>query len=394
MASTQSLPLQGKQAGDQEKPGTGRLMCVDVFRGLLVAGMILVDNPGSDEQAYSAIRHAQWNGWTPADLIFPSFVFLVGVSMTYSFPARRARGQTRAQILRHAFVRSLILIAIGLLVNASPIVGLDVHTWRFEGITQRIALCYLATAVLVLWSDTRGLMIALFACLVGYWTILRFFPVPGFGVPGRDIPFMDPDRNMVAWLDRLLFPGRLYNGTRDPEGIISTIPATATTIMGVLAGKWLHNDKLPIAKAKWLLVAGSCGLLLGLTWNRWFPINKNLWTSSFVLFSGGFALFILGCLYWLLEIQRWRRWTMPALVFGMNAIAGFVADSFVYGPGYTFQMKGPAGAPVSWHEGLNARLLTLTGNPQIASLLYSLAAVGFCWVLLWLLWRKQVFLKI
>jgi predicted acyltransferase len=315
--------------------------------------------------------------------------------MVYSFPARLARGQTKAQILQHAFLRSVILIAIGLLVNASPIFGLDIHTWRLEGVTQRIALCYLATAVLVLWSDTRGLIIALFVCLIGYWATLRFVPVPGFGIPGRDIPFMDPDRNIVAWLDRLLFPGRLYNGTRDPEGIISTIPAIATTIIGVFAGKWLRTEKLQTAKLKGLLAAGLSGLLLGLLWNRWFPINKNLWTSSFAVFSGGFALFALGCLYWINEIKHWRgRWTMPILVFGMNAIAGFVADSLVYGPGYTFQMKGPAGTPVSWHEGLNARLLSVTGNPQVASLIYSLAAVGFCWLLLWLLWRKRIFLKI
>jgi predicted acyltransferase len=396
MASTQPLTLPASQAVYQnQQPVPGRLMCVDIFRGLAVAGMILVDNPGSDEQAYSAIKHAQWNGWTPADFIFPSFLFLVGVAMAYSFPARLARGQTRLQILQHAFIRSLILIVIGLLVNASPIIGLDVHTWRLEGVTQRIALCYLAAAVLVLWSDTRGLMVALLACLLGYWAILRFVPVPGFGVPGRDIPFMDPDRNIVAWLDRLLFPGRLYNGTRDPEGIISTIPAVATTIIGVLAGKWLRSDNAASTKAKWLLIAGSSGLILGLLWNRWFPINKNLWTSSFAVFSGGFALLFLGCLYWLLEIKCCRgRWTMPILVFGMNAIAGFVADSLVYGPGYTFQMRGPGGAPVSWHEGLQARLLSLIGNPQVASLIYSLGAVAFCWVLLWLLWRKHVFLKV
>lgn len=396
MASTQQLEQAAPQAAQQTTtPGTGRLMCLDVFRGLLVAGMILVDNPGSDAQAYGLIKHAQWNGWTPADFIFPSFVFLVGVSMAYSFPARLERGQTRSQILRHVLIRTLILIVIGLFVNAMPIVGLDIHTWRVEGVTQRIALCYLAAALLVLWSDTRGLVVALFACLIGYWAILRFAPVPGFGIPGRDIPFMDPDRNIVAWLDRLLFPGRLYNGTRDPEGIISTIPAIGTTIMGVLAGNWLRTNRLARVKAKWLLVAGCAGLVAGLIWDRWFPINKNLWTSSFALFSGGFALFVVGCLYWLLEIKRWRGcWTMPILVFGMNAIAGFVADSLVYGPGYTFQMKGPAGTPVSWHEGLNARLLSVTGNPQTASLIYSLAAVGFCWFLLWLLWRKRVFLKI
>jgi predicted acyltransferase len=389
-----SLPAEAI-VNEKQRSAAGRLMSLDVFRGLLVAGMILVDNPGSDQKAYWAIKHAEWNGWTPADFIFPSFVFLVGVSMTFSFPARLARGETRGHILLHAFKRSLILIAIGLFVNAMPIFGLDLHTWRIEGVTQRIAVCYFAAALLVLWSDRRGIIVALVACLVGYWAILRFIPVPGFGMPVRDIPFMDPDRNLVAWLDRLLFPGRLYNGTRDPEGIISTIPAIGTTLMGVLAGNWLRSQNSAASKAKWLVMCGVGGLVLGQLWNRWFPINKNLWTSSFVLFSGGFALLTLACFYWLLEIKRWRgAWTTPILVLGMNAIGGFIADSLVYGPGYTFQMKGSGGTPVSWHEGINDRFVSWVGNAQIASLMYSIGAVLFCWTLLWLLWRKKILLKI
>jgi len=168
-----------------------RLMCLDVYRGMMVAGMILVDNPGSDEHAYWPIMHAKWNGWTPADFIFPSFLFLVGISMVYSYAARRERGDTKQQIFAHAIKRSLILIAIGLLVNASPIIGLDLHTWRFEGVTQRIGLCYFCASILELWAGRREQWIALAACLVGYWTLLRFVPVPGAGVPGRDFPFMD-----------------------------------------------------------------------------------------------------------------------------------------------------------------------------------------------------------
>src|SRR5271154_5863054 len=234
---------------DDEKPQAERLMCLDIFRGLMVAGMILVDNPGSDDKAYWAIKHAEWNGWTPADFIFPSFLFLVGVSMVFSFSARLRRGETRPQILAHAFKRSLILIAIGLFVNASPLIGLDLHTWRFEGVTQRIALCYFAAAILVLWSNRRGAFIAMCACLVGYWALLRFAPVPGFGIPGRDIPFMDPDRNLAAWLDRLLFMGHLFDKTRDPEGLLGTIPATATTLIGVLTGYWLQSGKSPGTKS-------------------------------------------------------------------------------------------------------------------------------------------------
>jgi predicted acyltransferase len=357
--------------------------------------MILVDNPGSDDKAYWPLRHTPWNGWTPADLIFPSFLFLVGVSLVFSFGARLRRGESRAKILRHALKRSLLLVAIGLLVNASPIIGLDLHTWRLLGVTQRIALCYLAAAILVLWSGWRGQLVAMAACLVGYWAILRFMPVPGFGVPGHDIPFMDPDRNVVAWFDRKLLAGRLYNGTRDPEGVISTIPAIATTLMGVLTGQWLRSEKTAPTKTRGMLCAGILGLTSGYAWNLWFPVNKNLWTSSFVLFTGGVALAFLALLYWLVEIKNCRgAWTMPILVFGSNAIAAFVADSLVYGPGYSFNAKGPNGITASWHEAAQARLESIIPGAANASLAYSLSAVMVCWILLWLLWRKRVFIKV
>ena len=225
-------------------PGaSGRLICLDIFRGLAVAGMILVDNPGSDEKVYWPIAHAEWNGWTPADFIFPAFLFLVGVSLVFSFAKRREKGDSRRRILLHVVIRSLLLIAIGLFVNASPFIGVDFHALRFEGVTQRIALCYFAAAILELWSDRRGQIIAIVACLFGYWALLRFVPVPGLGVPGRDIPFMDPNQNLAAWLDRKLFMGHLFDGTRDPEGILSTIPAVATTLLGVLTGHWLRSQK-------------------------------------------------------------------------------------------------------------------------------------------------------
>jgi predicted acyltransferase len=379
---------------ENAKPQAERLMSLDVFRGLMVAGMILVDNPGSDEKAYWAIKHAEWNGWTTADFIFPAFLFLVGVSIVFSFAVRLRRGESRGHILLHAFKRSLILIAVGLFVNASPIIGVDLHAWRLEGVTQRIAVCYFAAAILVLWSDFRGQLIAIAVCLVGYWALLRFAPVPGLGVPGRDIPFMDPDKNIAAWLDRKLFMGHLFDGTRDPEGVISTIPAIATTLIGVLTGYWLRSNRTRGTIAMRMLLFGILGLVAGEVWNVWFPINKNLWTSSFVLFTGGFAVVFLAFLYWIVEIKRWRgAWTMPILVFGMNAIAGFVADSLVYGPGYSFTVKGADGTAVAWHDAAQARLMSLGANAANASLLYSLAALLFCWLLLWLLWRKKIFLK-
>jgi predicted acyltransferase len=188
--------------------------------------MILLDNPGSDEGAYWPIKHAEWNGWTPADLIFPSFLFLVGISLVFSFSSRMEKGDSRRAVWFHVLRRSIILILVGLFVNAMPIYGLDLHTWRFYGVTQRIALCYLVASALELWSGRRGQVIALLACLLGYWALTRFMPVPGFGIPGRDIPFLDPNRNLMAWLDRRLFMGesadlrscqRTNSATRDPH---------------------------------------------------------------------------------------------------------------------------------------------------------------------------------
>ncbi|MGO9305391.1 MAG: acyltransferase family protein [Candidatus Korobacteraceae bacterium] len=394
MSATQPLTAPAPSPeGDHANPYPGRLMWLDVFRGLLVAGMILVDN--GDEHAYWPIQHAEWNGWTPADFIFPSFLFLVGVSMVFSYAARLRRGESRRHILWHAFKRSLMLIAIGLLVNASPFIGNDWHSYRFEGVTQRIALCYFASAILVLWSNRRGQIIAIAACLLGYWAILRFLPVPGFGMPGRDIPFMDQNANITAWLDRKLFMGHLYNGNRDPEGILHTIPAIATTLIGVLTGGWLRSGRDRATIALRMLLFGILGLVAGEVGNVWFPINKNLWTSSFTLFAGGFSLVFLSFLYWILEIRQWHgEWTMPILVFGMNAIAGFVADSLVYGPAYTWTVKGANGSAVLWNDAAHAWLVSLGASPANAALIFSVASVLFCWALLWLLWRKKIFLKV
>jgi predicted acyltransferase len=326
-----------------------RLQSLDIYRGAAVAGMILVDNPGSDELAYGPIKHTVWNGWTPADLIFPSFLFIVGVSLVFSISARLARGESRGHIFIHAFQRTLILIAIGIFLNAFPV--FDVGTWRIEGVLQRIAVCYLISVALFLWTSTRGQVVAAVACLIGYWLLVRFVPVPGFGIPGRDIPFLHPDGNIVAWLDRTLFPGRLYEGTRDPEGLLSNIPAIATCLAGVLTGHWLRTERSARLKVLWMLSAGFICIAVAEVLDFWFPINKKMWTSSFVVLTAGFALVFLAILYWIVEIRQWRGWwTTFFLVFGMNAIAGYVADALVYGPAYSFHTKGPDGTAITWQQ--------------------------------------------
>ncbi len=371
---------------------SSRLLSVDVFRGLAVAGMLLVDYPGDEAAAYWPIRHAQWNGWTAADLIFPSFVFLMGISVVMSFSKRLKRGETRQRIALHAAKRCLILFALGVFLNGFP--EFHLASWRIEGVVQRIAICYLVATFLLLWTDTRGLIIAAVICLLGYWALIRLVPVPGLGLPGRDIPVLAPDQNLVDWIDRALFNGRLYNTTHDPEGVLSTIPAIATAILGVLTGQWLRSERGARAKAVGMVVAGATGMGVGLLWNRWFPINKNVWTSSFVVFTAGFALIFLALLYWIIEIRGWRgRWTMPFLVFGMNAIIAFCFDELLWAPLYYGHAQGADGKMIAWQQYLNGQLLNIA-SPSNASLIFALVTVVTVWVLLWLLYRQRIFVNV
>ncbi len=369
-----------------------RLLSVDVFRGMAVAGMLLVDYPGDEAAGYWPIRHSQWNGWTPADLIFPSFVFLMGISIVLSFSARLQRGETRRQLALHAAKRSLILFAIGVFLNGAP--EFHLATWRVEGVVQRIAICYLVAGILFLWTDTRGVMTAAVVCLLGYWALMRLVPVPGMGMPGRDIPLLVPDRNLNDWIDRALFSGRLYNQTRDPEGILSTIPAVATALAGVLAGVWVRSERSSRAKAVGMLAMGAAGMAVGAIWSHWFPINKNLWTSSFVVYTAGFALVFLSLLYWIIEIRGWRgRWTMPFLVFGMNAIVAYGFDELLWAPLYYGHARAADGSVLAWQQYLNGQFSKFA-NPANASLLFAVVTVLFCWALMWPLYRRRIFVKI
>jgi predicted acyltransferase len=372
-----------------------RLLSLDIYRGLAVAGMILVDNAsGGDGAAYWPVVHVQWNGWHPADFVFPSFLFIVGVAIVFSFRARLERGESRSHLFAHTLKRGAILFAIGVFLNGFPN-HYDPATLRIEGVLQRIALGYVAAAAFVLWSDWRVWALAAFTCLAGYWVLMRFVPVPGYGVPGRDIPFLDPDRNLVAWLDRKLFMGHLYEGTRDPEGLLSTIPAVATALAGALTGAWLRSARTQVEKVRVMLLTGALAFAAGLALSPWFPINKKLWTSTFVLLTGGLSLMLLALIYWLVEMRNRRGgWTALPLVFGMNAIAAFVANAFFYAPMGTLHAGGPNGASITWEEYLFGHLRSLLGNPHIASFAYSLVALLFCWALLWPLYRKRIFLKI
>jgi predicted acyltransferase len=393
LAGTATAARPAKAVPKLAQAPAGRLLSLDLFRGATIAAMILVNNPGDEAVAYWPLLHAEWNGWTPTDLIFPFFLFIVGVSMAFSFASRVERGASRAELLRHVLKRGLVLFALGMFLNGFPN-HYQLSSWRVYGVLQRIALCYVIASILALWTGWRGQTVAIVGCLLGYWLMMRFVPVPGFGVPTRDIPLLDPDRNLVAWLDRKLLMGHLYEVTRDPEGILSTIPAVATTLLGLLTGRWLRSERTREAKALGMAAAGVIGLGAGEIWNAWFPVNKKLWTSSYVLLAAGLALVCLAACYWVLDIHRWRRWATPFLVLGTNAIAAYVFAGVVAHAIGRLEVPLAGGRTASWQELVYERLFSGLASPANASLLYALVFVAVCWAAMWALYRKGVFLKI
>jgi predicted acyltransferase len=357
---------------------SARLVSLDVFRGVTIAAMILVNNPGNGD-AYGPLRHAKWNGWTPTDLIFPFFLFIVGVSLVLSFQSRLRRGDSTRSLARHTVKRSLTIFAIGLLLNGNA--SFDLTIWRIPGVLQRIAVAYFAAAMIALYcKKTYARVIWIAALLGGYWLLMRYVRVPGYGLPGHDIPFLDPNANLAAFLDRKLMTGHLYEGTRDPEGVLSTLPATGTTLCGVLTGGWLSSKRSQAQKMMGMSAMGATGLVLGEVWSVWFPINKNLWTSSYVLFTSGAALLCLAICYWIMDIKHQRSWwTTFFVIFGTNAIAAYVFSELV-------------GMPFRWQDYVLPHF-TRVVSPAMASLLYSLTVVGLCFLPVWWMYRRRIFLK-
>ncbi len=374
-----------------------RLLSLDVLRGLTIAFMILVNNNGSEAAAYWPLKHAAWNGFTPTDLVFPTFLFLVGVTIVFSTESRLAQGATRQSLLSHIIRRSVVLYLLGLVVNSFP--HFHLSTMRFYGVLPRIAICYLIIGSLyVLNTNWRNKAVLAVAALISYWVIMRFVPVPGYGVPGRDIPLLDRDANLTAWLDRQIFSApHLYERTRDPEGLISTIPALATTLMGVLTGIWLRTKRSLAAKTTGIAIAGVTCVLLGSLWNLSFPINKKLWTSSYVLFAGGLSLLLLALCLWLVDLpqeasnrREQPKWLMPFLVFGTNAITAYVFSELFES---TLSSIHPYPG-VNLPQLLFRSIQHVVPDAAFASLLYSLGFVAVCWLVIAALYRRKIFIKI
>lgn len=370
-------------------PPGKRMVSLDVLRGITIAFMILVNNNGDGERAFWALKHTQWNGFTPTDLVFPTFLFLVGISMVFSTDSRIAKGESRGWIAFHAVRRTLILFALGLVVNGYP--QFPLGTLRIYGVLQRIAICYLIGSLIYLISKRVSVQVALLVTvLVGYWILMRFVPVPGYGVPGRDIPLLDKDANLVAYIDRHLLPGRLYEGTRDPEGLLSDIPALGTLLCGMLTARWLRSALAMAQKLKGLIVVGLFALAAGGLWNFWFPVNKKLWTSSYVLYAAGWSLLALAFCFWLVEIRRQKRGLYPWLVFGTNAITVYVFAELFQSTLNAIHVQGA----ITLQRQIYLNILAVVPWPAWASLIYSLCFVAVCFVPVVVLYRKRIFIKI
>ncbi|MCK5571980.1 MAG: DUF5009 domain-containing protein, partial [Bacteroidetes bacterium] len=310
-----------------------RLVSLDAFRGATIAGMILVNNPGSWSTVYPQLLHARWHGWTFTDWIFPFFLWIIGVAMTYSFAKRREKGDTTKTLMLHVARRSAIIFGLGLFLAAFPLGLISTHhfsleTIRIPGVLQRIAICYLIASAIFLNTSVKGQVTWIVGLLTAYWLLVILVPVPGYGAG-----VLDPTGSLCWFVDSNLLAGHTWTGAPapgfDPEGIVSTIPAIATTLFGVLTGHLLRSALSKEEKTVWMFVGGNSLLLLGVILDMWLPINKNLWTSSYTVFMAGWAMVCLGMFYWLIDVKGYRKWVTPFVIYGMNAITVFVLAGLV-----------------------------------------------------------------
>ncbi len=362
-----------------------RLSSLDAFRGFTIAGMILVNNPGSWNHVYPPLRHTVWHGCTPTDLIFPFFLFIIGVALSFSFTRRLELADRRSLHLK-IIRRSLIIFALGMLPRFIP--DFDLSNLRIAGVLQRIAVVYLASSLIVLHFSRRAQAWIAAGLMLGYWAAMSLIPVPGHGAG-----VLTPEGNLAAFIDSYLLPGKMYRGTWDPEGLFSTLPAIATTLLGVFAGNWIRSGRERSEIAAGMFTAGWIAILAGLAWGLAFPLNKNLWSSSYVLYTAGAALEGLAFCYWLIDVRGYRRWAQPAIVYGLNSIAVFVLSGLLAKMLIRTKISADPKAISLWDWTYQQVFLPWC-TPTGASLAMALANVAFWWLMMWLLYRREIFIKV
>lgn len=359
-----------------------RFISLDAFRGFTIAAMLLVNYPGSWDHVYEPLLHVAWNGISPTDLIYPFFLFIVGVSMTLSF---RNRQNTEAQsndLLVKVVVRSLKIFGVGIFLNLFP--AFDFENLRIAGVLQRIGVVYLFCGVVYLYTNWRQQAYISAALLIGYWLLMTMVPVPGLGQS-----MLEPGQNLAAWVDSQFLPGKMWQGTWDPEGLLSTMPAFVTTLSGILAGRYLISQNQLGEQVNALFVAGFLSACAGALWHYQFPINKNLWTSSYVLFTSGLATMMLATMIFMTEIKGYRKWTSVGIIYGSNAITVYVLASIL---SYLFYELSLGGSSLNQHWLTMATGMGMAS--KLASMIYALGYVSLMFLPAYYLYNRRIFIRL
>jgi predicted acyltransferase len=342
--------------------------------------MILVNNPGTWSAVYPQLEHAQWDGWTYTDTIFPFFLFIVGVAMALSLGRRRAAGAAPGALARHLAIRAAAIIGLGLVLGLVSFFAFHKEHMRFPGVLQRIGVCVLAAGAIFLFGGARAIAAAAVILLVGYWALMS---------PGP----LDPGTNLAARIDHAVFGAHTWKAGWDPEGLLSTLPAIATTLLGVLAGERLRA-RGSAASLRGLFAAGAIATAAGLFWGRFFPINKSLWSSSYALLMAGLACLCLAACVWIVDVRGWKRWAAPLAWLGRNAIAAFTLSTLGAITLIAVKLAGPDGKPRSLWTTIYRAVFDRFADPRLGSLLFALVYLSIWVAVFGLLDRKKIFIRL
>ncbi len=371
-----------------------RIKSLDIFRGLAVVGMLFADAPGSWEHMYPLFQHAHWVGCTATDMIFPSFLFIVGIAITISLRKIKESGDIKSFLPRLA-KRVAILVLLGLFVNLlyEPN-SLNFSTLRVMGVLQRIAIVYLFASLLFLKCNVRQIVYVSATILVGYWVLMSFGPIPGVGSPNLSVYPDGGVNNMAAWLDSVLLGDNAWIWSKpwDPEGVLATLPSIVTALIGVLTGYWLVSERSQLEKVKWMAIAGVALVAVGLLFGTFFPIIKKIWTSSYVLLAAGCSLLVYSALYWIVDIKNIYKWAIPLKYIGMNAIIAFVMSGSIDAILCKIQISS-SGADVPLKDLIYNIGFESWLQPINASMVYSIVNVSIWGLLTYVLYKKNIFLK-
>jgi len=375
---------------------TERLVSLDVFRGITIIGMILVNNPGSWSSVYPQLLHAQWHGCTFTDLIFPFFLFIVGVAISYSLTKRKIQSDSKSSLYLSIVRRSVILFLLGLILNSFPFGLLFNHqfsleTLRIPGVLQRISIVYLISALVFISTSNKFQYLFTALILIIYYLLMSLIPVPGVGYANYEM-----GKNLSNWLDNIVLGSHVWSVTKtwDPEGILSTLPAIGSTMLGIFTGNLLRSNIEQNEKVIRLFIWANLLMLCGWIWSFWFPLNKNIWTSSYVLYTGGLALHFLAFSYWFIDVKKVTWWTKPFLVYGMNAITVFFLSGILGRIMYLIKWTTEDGKVFTIKSYIYETFFLSWLEPINASLGFAIFYILFWLAIMWILYEKKIFIKV